>query len=139
MFREHGYPRQLSLFVNGSGLLRVNVSSLREGTFDQTAFIPPRDAITRRQCEHMKPPKPTKTPDPAYPQSAAQNGLGGTAIVAPTVLPDGSVENVQLIRSATREMDRATQETVKTWKFKPATCGSESIALDITVEVIRTR
>jgi outer membrane biosynthesis protein TonB len=33
---------------------------------------------------------------------------------------DGSVDNVQLVGNAGREMDQVTQEIVKTWKFKPA-------------------
>jgi TonB family protein len=51
--------------------------------------------------------------------------MGGTATVALTVLPDGSVDNVQLVGSAGHEMDQVTQEIVKTWKFKPAMCGDE--------------
>jgi protein TonB len=48
---------------------------------------------------------------------------------------DGSVDNVQLVGSAGREMDQVTQEIVKTWKFKPAMCGDEPVAYDIRVEV----
>ena len=45
------------------------------------------------------------------------------------------VDDVQLIGRAGREMDQVTQEIVKTWKFKPAMCGNEPVAYDITVEV----
>jgi protein TonB len=134
-FREHSYPRQLRLLVNGSVALRVKINSLRENTFDETVFVPPPGAIARRQCEHMTHPEAIKTPDPAYPRSAAQNRMGGTATVALTILPDGSVDNVQLIGSAGHEMDQVTQEIVKTWKFKPAMCGNEPVASDIRVEV----
>lgn len=111
-FREHSYPDELKLLVNGSVALKVSINSLREGVFDEAAFVPSPGAIARRQCEHMIPPKALKTPDPAYPRSAAQNGLGGLSIVALTVLPDGSVENVQLIGSAGHAMDQVTQEIV---------------------------
>jgi protein TonB len=80
-------------------------------------------------------PVALKTPDPAYPRSASQNRIGGTATVALTVLPDGSVDNVQLIGSAGKEMDQITQEIVKTWKFKPAMCGNEPVASDIRVDM----
>ena len=134
-FRDHRYPRQLHLFVNGSLGLKVQINSLSDQTFDEAAFIPPAGAIARRQCEHMAHPQPLKTPDPAYPRSAAQNHLGGTVTVSLTVLPDGSVENVQLVGSAGHEMDQVTQEILKTWKFKPAMCGDEPVASDLRVEV----
>ena len=134
-FREHNYPRQLRLLVNGSEALNAKIIALRESTFDQATFVPPAGAIARRQCENMTYPVEVKTPDPAYPRSASQNGMGGTATVALTVLPSGFVDNVQVIGSAGHEMDQVTQEILKTWKFKPAMCGTEPIAYDIRVEM----
>ena len=134
-FGGHGYPRHLGLFVDGSQALSVRITSLRENEFEATVFVPPAEAVVRRQCEHMIHAVALKTPDPAYPRSASQNRIGGTTIVALTVLPDGSVNNVQLIGSAGKEMDQVTQEIVKTWKFKPAMCGNEPVASDIRVDM----
>jgi len=132
-FGGHSYPRQLKLLANGSVALKVKISSLREATFDQATFVPLPGAIARHQCEHMTHPQAIKTPDPPYPRSASR--LGGVATVAVTILADGSVDNVQIVQSAGREMDQATQETVKTWKFKPAMCGNEPVVSDAWVEV----
>jgi TonB family protein len=93
------------------------------------------NAIARRQCEHMIHPEAIKTPDPPYPGSAIQRHTEGTSTVALTVLPDGTVEYVNLIGSAGHDMDQVTQEIVKTWKFKPAMCGNEPVAVDIRVEM----
>lgn len=134
-FRTHRYPQHLKLTVNGSTALKAEVVSLQEASFDEAIFVPPLGAIARRQCENMTVPIAIKTPDPAYPRSAAQNKIGGTAVVALTVLPNGSVDNVQLIGSAGHEMDQVTQEIVRTWKFKPAMCGNEPVAFDIHVEM----
>ena len=70
-----------------------------------------------------------------YPQSASQNKLMGDTTVAMTVLTDGSVTDIRLIGTATRSMDDATLQTLKGWKFKPATCGSEPVVSDIEVVV----
>jgi TonB family protein len=134
-FGEHSYPRQMKLLVNGSTFLNVKITSLRESAFDEATFRPSPGAIVRRQCENMIPPKAVKTPDPTYPRSAVQNNLGGTVTVAVTVLPDGSVGDVQLIGSAGHEMDQVTREVVQGWKFKPAMCGSEPVTADIQVEI----
>jgi TonB family protein len=134
-FRDHIYPRQLKLLVNGSEALNVHVASLQEATFGNEIFVPLPGAVVRRQCEHMIRPVAVKDPNPPYPQSSAQDRRAGTAIVALTVLPDGSVDNVQLIGSAGHEMDQVSEEIVKTWKFKPAMCGNEPIAYDLRVEI----
>lgn len=133
-FREHSYPRQLTLFMHGIATLKVKVSSLEETTFDESDFDPPRGAIVRRQCEHMIRPEPIRAPDPYVKFSSPQN-TGGTAVVALTVLPNGSADNVHLVETAGHDMDQVTQAIVKTWKFKPAMCGNEPVAYDIRVGV----
>jgi TonB family protein len=42
-----------------------------------------------------------------------------------TVLTDGAVTDIQLVGSAARSMDDATLQTLKSWRFKPAMCGTE--------------
>ena len=59
----------------------------------------------------------------------------GDSAVAMTVLTDGSVANIRLVGRASRSMDDATLETLKGWKFEPATCGTEPVVTDITVIV----
>ncbi len=124
-FRGHRYPHKLELFVNGSTAITAVVESLTTATFDPTLFVPARGAIERRQCPEMKHAMPLKTPDPSYPESASQNKLMGDTTVAMTVLTDGSVGNIQLIGSATQSMDTATLQTLKSWRFKPAMCGTD--------------
>jgi TonB family protein len=134
-FGGHRYPRQLRLLVNGSLALGVEVTTLREIDVTQESFLLPAGAIERRQCDHMVVPKPISTPEPNYPLSAKQNLIQGTVTVAVTVQPDGSVSDVHLLGTAEHEMDAVTQEIVKTWKFKPAMCGSEPVAYDIQVDM----
>src|SRR5207245_151487 len=111
-------PSILTLRVNEGVLLKVDVVSLREATFGENDFSPPDGAIARHQCDHMSPPRGIVTPDPAYPltAAAAQSNNGGTAIVALTVLTDGTVDNPQLIESAGHDIDQAVLKVLRTWK-----------------------
>ena len=59
----------------------------------------------------------------------------GDTTVSMTVLSDGSVADIQLLGRATHSMDQATLQTLKTWKFKPAMCGTEPVVSDIEVVV----
>jgi TonB family protein len=134
-FRGHRYPRKINLFVNGSKVIEAQVASLVTAPLDEKLLVPSAGAIERRQCEGMKHAVPVKTPDPSYPKSASQNRIMGDSMVSMAVLPDGSVDNIQLIGKSTRAMDDATLQTLKTWKFKPAMCGTEPVTSDIQVVV----
>jgi len=134
-FHDHSFPRELKYFENGSLLLRLKIISLQDKSFEDLVFTPPQNSIVRRKCENMTHAVAVKQPDPEYPPAAAQNRLMGTTTVALTVQVDGSVNDIQILQSAEHEMDRQTVETVKKWKFKPAMCGTDPVATDITVEV----
>jgi TonB family protein len=134
-FRGHRYPRKMELFINGSRVVSANVVSLENASLDAALMDPPKGAIERRQCPDMKHAVPIKQPDPQYPQSASQNRIMGDTTVAMTVLADGSVGDVQLIASGGKSLDNATLQTLKSWKFKPAMCGTEPVITDIEVEV----
>jgi TonB family protein len=134
-FAGRRYPRNLQLLVNGSRVITASVQTLTTAAFDQALLVPPKGAIERRQCADMKHSVPVKTPDPAYPMSARQNRLMGDTTVAMTVLADGSVTDITLIGSATQSMDDATLQTLRSWRFKPAMCGSEPVISDIEVVV----
>lgn len=134
-FEGHHYPRKLELLVNGSRVVSANVVTLTAAAFDEKLLVAPKGAIERRRCADMKHPVPVRTPDPIYPRSASQNQLMGDTTVAMTVLTDGSVTDIQLVGSAARSIDDATLQTLKSWKFKPAMCGSEPVVSDINVVV----
>jgi periplasmic protein TonB len=83
----------------------------------------------------MKHAVPLKTPEPAYPKSASQNGMVGDTVVSMTVLTDGSVDDIQLMGKSAHSMDESTLQTLKSWKFKPAMCGAEPVVSDMEVVV----
>ena len=134
-FGGHRYPRKLQLLVNGLKVVTANVDNLTTAAFDQTLLVAPKGAIERRQCADMKHAVPVRTPDPMYPKSASENKLTGDTTIAMTVLTDGSVSGIRLVGSAARSMDDASLQTLKSWRFKPAMCGSEPVVSDIEVVV----
>jgi TonB family protein len=133
-FGGHRYPRRLQLEVNGSKVITATIDSLKEAALDQSLLAPPKGAIERRQCAGMKHAVPLSTPSPSYPNHA-QNGLTGDTMVAMTVLTDGSVRDIEPIGAGARSLDNVTLATLKTWKFKPALCGSDPVISDVQVVV----
>jgi TonB family protein len=139
-FLNTSVPRTLKLIIDGIPVLTVVVTLLEEHSYTASDFVPPANAVIRRTCANMVPPKVIRAPDPTYPPSEREKRLSGTSIVSVTVLPDGSVTDVYLVGSSYHDMDVVTEQIVKTWKFKPAMCAAEPVTTDIQVQVnFRTR
>jgi TonB family protein len=81
-------------------------------------------------CEQkgITPPAPIQREAPAYPQAVRAIGVEGTVEVALTVLRDGSVGWVQVVRAEPRGyFEQAAAIGVRQWRFRPAARDGEPI------------
>ena len=75
-------------------------------------------------------------PKPAYPMSARRNGEAGTAIVKVLVTGEGQPGRVELENSSGFDaLDRSALDTVKRWRFTPATRGGEPVEAWVRVPI----
>jgi protein TonB len=73
---------------------------------------------------------------PTYPIGARRAGTEGTSQLKIQVLPDGSVGEIQLVKSTgDSSLDEAAQKAVKQWKFKPGLIGGKPIPVWMTLSV----
>ena len=70
-------------------------------------------------CEDVRPPQPLATPDPLFTPSSQ----GGKVKVSFIVGTDGRVHSPLILESAGLAGDRHILETVRTWRYRPATCN----------------
>lgn len=89
-------------------------------------------------CEQkgVVPPKPIQREAPAYPQAVRATGIEGSVEVALTVLRDGGVGWVRVVRAEPRGyFEQAATEGVRRWRFAPATQGGEPIECRLRTRV----
>ncbi len=89
-------------------------------------------------CEQkgVVPPKPIQREAPAYPQAVRATGIEGSVEVALTVLRDGSVGWVRVVRAEPRGyFEQAATEGVRRWRFAPATQDGEAIECRLRTRV----
>ena len=67
-------------------------------------------------CEDVEPPQPLTTPNPLFTPS------GGKVKVSFIIGTDGRVHSPLILESAGMAGDRHVLETVRTWRYRPATC-----------------
>jgi len=74
---------------------------------------------TRSACEKIQPPQPLTTPDPLFTFS----NRGEKVKVSFIVGTDGRVHSPLILESAGIAGDRRVLDTVRTWRYRPATCN----------------
>lgn len=133
-FEGRKYPSKFDLLIDGSRVVSAELSSLSPAPFEPALLKPPKDAVARRTCPGMKPPKLIRKVYPGFQgPRPAPLGFHGETTVALTIMTDGTVGDVQIERKAGQRIDDATVAALKQWKFQPAMCGDTPVVVDINV------
>lgn len=110
--------------------------SVSEPATPVTASAPPaslpveQKPLVRAEADYLNNPKPS------YPRLSKRMGEQGEVRLRVLVAADGRVASVQLSRgSGFERLDEAALESVKQWRFKPATRGAEAIETWVEVPV----
>jgi len=74
-------------------------------------------------------------PRPAYPYEARRGGITGSGIVELTVNPEaGIVIEARMVQSTgSAILDKATLETLRTWRFKPGVASNVGVPITYTL------
>jgi len=75
------------------------------------------------------PPEKLYAPQPRFPEIERQIGRGGLVVVQAVIERDGTVGEVKILRGASRALDEAAVEAVKTWRFQPATLNGRPLTV----------
>jgi TonB family protein len=73
--------------------------------------------------------------DPEYTAAAKQAGIQGTVELSVTIGTDGVARDIQVIRSLDAGLDRKAIDSVRTWRFRPASRNGEAVTAFASVEV----
>ncbi len=73
----------------------------------------------RPSCEDVQPPEALTTPDPLFTPAARGKRVKVSFIIG----TDGRVHSPLILESAGLAGDRHVLQTVRTWRYRPATCN----------------
>lgn len=106
-------------------------AQLRSGTLDQrelqvaraltraSQFVGVAHISARPSCEDVQPPEPLMTPDPLF----TSFNHGRRVKVSFIIGTDGHVHSPLILESAGLAGDRHVLQTVRFWRYRPATCN----------------
>ena len=80
-------------------------------------------------------PKAVYMPNPAYTDRAREQKLTGIVVLAVIVTPEGNAGDVKVVQALDPDFDKSAVDTVRQWKFHPATKEGQPVAVQINVEI----
>ncbi len=95
---------------------------------------PPPAAPPIRVGGDVKPPKLISSVPPQYPEIAKSVGVEGSVVVEASIGPNGDVVSTKVI-SGQPILRQAALDSLRRWKYQPATLNGEPIAVQITVTI----
>jgi protein TonB len=95
----------------------------------------PTEVVYERKMPGMTLPKAVYQPNPEYAERPRKKKLQGTVLLSMIVSPDGTVRDPQVTRSLDKDLDKKALESVRKWKFEPATKDGEPVAYRVVVEI----
>jgi TonB family protein len=89
------------------------------------------------QCTAAVLPVPIHQERPQYTQAALAAQIEGTVLLETTVLPDGSVGYVDVVKSLDSQLglDQEAVKALKLWTWKPGTRGGEPSSVMVQIEM----
>jgi TonB family protein len=75
--------------------------------------------------------------NPVYPAQAKADGntVDGTCTLKAIINKDGTVTNLQVVKSLRKDYDLSALEAVKDWRFKPYMLNGEPVAVQTTINI----
>jgi TonB family protein len=139
------WPLLLIIAVPAASTASVHVPRLRQAPLTerehQTWKTPKRAAefsdvphvSARSRCEDTQPPEALTTPDPL----SVPSGTGLKVKVSFIIGADGRVHSPLILQSVGSVGDRNVLRTVRTWRYRPATCNGVPTEAEGKIEFSR--
>ena len=133
---QDGSVSKVDVIGGDPALENAAVDAVRQWQF---APLDVASAVTKIEInftlQDVSKPVPIYKPNPVYTPEAKAAKIQGTVILRVTIEPDGKVGDVKIIQGLDKGLDQEAADTVKTWKFKPATKAGKPIAVKTAIEI----
>jgi TonB family protein len=118
-------PQQESLAARESQLW---ASAMRDSEFASVPHV-----TTRASCEATRQAEALATPNPLWDAADAETRITVSFIIG----TDGRVHSPLILESAGPSGDRTVLDTVRTWRYRPATCNGVPTEVEARIEFSR--
>jgi TonB family protein len=111
---------------------RLNFEEKARGNFQQELAGCQASATGGR----VRPPRKIKDVKPIYPASMRETGTSGKVLLKATIATDGTVRDVQVVKSVSPELDNAAMDAVRQWLFDGTmlNCNPVDVTMNVSID-----
>jgi TonB family protein len=103
--------------------------------FRRAEYAIPDTEIYHVGKDGILPPRPTYTPEPDFSEVARHAKYQGTVVLNIVIDKAGKISQIKLERALGMGLDENAIESVKRWRFTPATRNGQPVAVEMNVEI----
>jgi TonB family protein len=92
-------------------------------------------AVVYHAGKDLKSPVLKSKVEPEYSAEARAAKYSGTVLLRVEIGPDGTTQNVQVVRPLGLGLDEKAEQAVSQWRFQPATKDGQPVTMAATIEV----
>lgn len=85
------------------------------------------------ELAEVAPPRVTRQVNPEYPERGIR--VQGVVAIGVVVTSKGLPDDVKVVKSLEKDVDRCALDAVKQWRFAPAKKDGKPVAVHITIEI----
>lgn len=114
----------------GSAVLAQREGRLSKSLARAAQFVDVAHVSSLPSCEAVQPPQAIATPDPLFAPTARARKVTVSFIIG----TDGRVHSPLILESAGLAGDRHVLQTVRSWRYRPATCNGVPTEIEGKIE-----
>jgi TonB family protein len=128
------YPQRVRIARENFSPLELSNIKVESTAIPDEKFQPPPNFLEVEGCKGIQHPTPLHTPDPSFPQLASKQRVEGKAVLYAMVSKEGRVVSAQILSADSYGFGAKSQDVMRDWAFKPATCGGHPVNFELAVE-----
>jgi TonB family protein len=129
------YPQKVQLVREKHAPFEVQRISITPTQLNDDTFKVPDKAVEVEECDDEENPKPLHTPEPEFSDAARTVQAHGVVYLYVLVNAKGNVAVAQALGMDAYGLAQNAVNTVKAWRFKPATCSGRPVTAEVNIEV----
>ena len=91
--------------------------------------------MIKTDLDFLQPPNPVREVRPVYPVKCKEKNIEGVVILQVGIDEEGNVINVDLLKGAHKNLDKAAVEALRQWKYQPVKKEGKPVLVTFTVTV----
>lgn len=91
--------------------------------------------LDETMADFLQPPTPVWELRPLYPEQCKKRNIEGAVILQVGIDVEGNVIDVELLKSAHRDLDQSAVDALRQWKYQPVKKEGEPVPVTFTVTV----